>query len=297
MTETLGLALPLAAASALALNWGFFVQHEQAGEAPALSLRRPVHSLWLLFSRRRWLAGFLVGLCGWALYALALAFGPLSLVQATSAGGIGILALLVARLGHVRLAGREWAGVWLSMAGLALLGVSLLGRGAAAAHHPGHPATAGAAAWIGACAALTALFAGPLRRVFAPGASLGTGAGLMYAAGDVGTKAAIAGGPALLFVPALLAAHGLGFVLLQASFQRGGALSTAGVATLLTNAAPIAAGMVVFGEPMAPGALGVVRVAAFIAVVAGAVLLTRAGQAAPRAEPERVAAAGQAVAA
>jgi drug/metabolite transporter (DMT)-like permease len=292
MTETLGLALVLAAASALALNWGFFVQHEQAGQAPALTLRRPLHSLWLLFSRPRWLAGFVVGLGGWGLYALALAFGPLSLVQATSAGGIGILALLVARLAHVRLRRREWIGVWMSMAGLALLGVSLFGQGGAAEPRGSHPAATGAVAWIAASGVLTALFAGPLRRVFAPGASLGTGAGLMYAAGDVSTKALMAGGSRLVFVPALLAAHGLGFVLLQTGFQRGGALSTAGVATLLTNAAPIAAGMVVFGEPMPSRAFEVVRVAAFVTVVAGAVLLTR-GQPAPQDERERIAAPGQ----
>ena len=36
---------------------------------------------------------------GFALYVGALALAPLSLVQATAAGGIGILAVMVARLG------------------------------------------------------------------------------------------------------------------------------------------------------------------------------------------------------
>jgi hypothetical protein len=53
---------------------------------------------------------------------------------------------------------------------------------------------------------------------------------------------AVSGGWRMLFVPALLAAHGLGFVMLQLGFQRGSALATAGVATLFTNATPIAAG-------------------------------------------------------
>ena len=47
--------------SALALNWGFFVQHGAAGSLPPLTVRRPLHSLRLLFANRRWLAGFLVG--------------------------------------------------------------------------------------------------------------------------------------------------------------------------------------------------------------------------------------------
>jgi hypothetical protein len=77
-------------------------------------------------------------------------------------------------------------------------------------------------------------------------------------------------------VPAVLAAHGLGFILLQLGFQRGSALATAGVATLFTNAVPIAAGMVVFRDGLPDGILGAARIVAFVAVVAGAALLARA---------------------
>ena len=47
------------------------------------------------------------------------------------------------------------------------------------------------------------------------------------------------------------------------------------MATLWTNALPIAAGTILFGEPIPGGNLGAVRVAAFAAVVAGAFLLSR----------------------
>src|SRR5206468_1979188 len=96
------------------------------------------------------------------------------------------------------------------------------------------------------------------------------GAGLMYAAGDVATKAAAGGGGRLAFVPVLLACHGLAFVFLQLGFQRGSALATAGVATLLTNALPIAAGIALFHERLPGGALGGLRALAFAAVVVGA---------------------------
>jgi len=56
------------------------------------------------------------------------------------------------------------------------------------------------------------------------------------------------------------------------------------VATLLTNALPIAAGPVLFAEPLPSGALGVLRVLAFAAVVAGAALLARPKPAAPARE-------------
>ena len=103
----------------------------------------------------------------------------------------------------------------------------------------------------------------------------GVAAGIFYAAGDVGTKAAVAGGTRLLFVPALLACHGLAFVALQLGFQRGKALATAGVATLFTNSLPIVAGMAVFHEGIPGGAAGLARVTAFVAVVVGAAALAR----------------------
>ena len=77
------------------------------------------------------------------------------------------------------------------------------------------------------------------------------------------------------FVALLIAGYSLGTALLQVGYQAGAALTVAGLATLVTNALPIAAGTVVLDEPLPTGALGGVRVLAFAAVVAGAVLLSR----------------------
>jgi hypothetical protein len=265
----LATGLVLALGSAAALNWGFFVQHGAAAALPRLRIRRPLQSLRLLFSNRRWLAGFTTGLGGWALYVAALALAPLSLVQATSAGGIGLLALLVVRTTGTSLSRAERGGVGLAVAGLVLLGISL--AGSSSPH--GHGSWIAISIWIGisASAALAAVARG--RRVLAAGAGFGVAAGLLYAAGDVATKAAVAGGGRLAFVPVVLAAHGLAFVALQLGFQQGGALATAGVATLLTNALPIAAGMTLFHETLPGGILGALRVLAFAAVVCGAAAL------------------------
>ena len=274
MSASTAAAFVLAAGSALALNWAYFTQHQQASRLPPLSVRRPLRSLLLLFSNRRWLAGFVIGIGGWVLYVAALSLGALSLVQAASAGGIGILALLVWRLGGVRLSRREWGGVGLAISGLVLLAASLARKGTM---HPfaTHSSWVAVAAWMAVTGALAAAFAGPFSRLLAGGAGLGIAAGLCYAAGDVGTKAAVGGGARLLFALPVLTAHGFGFVALQLGFQRGGALTTAGVATLFTNAVPIAAGMVLFGDGLPAGALGVARLLSFAAVVAGAALLTR----------------------
>ena len=274
---TLAFALLLALGSAVALNWSYLTQHTAASGMPALTLRRPLHSLRLLFGNVRWLVGFLVGIGGWVLYVAALALAPLSLVQAVSAGGIGVLALLVWRKTGVALSRRERLGVGAAIGGLFLLALSLGGGHTAGTHGT----VEGLAAWLLVSAACALLAAGPLARVLAPGAGLGIAAGIMYAAGDVATKAATGGGIRFLFVPVLLACHGSAFVAIQLAFQRGGALSTAGVATLFTNALPIVAGLTLLHERLPGGPLGLLRLVAFAAVVLGAAALAR-----PEAEPE-----------
>jgi hypothetical protein len=251
---TLAAALALALASAITLNWGYVAQHGAASALPPLSARRPVASLRKLFTHRRWLAGFAAGLGGWVLYVAALALAPLSLVQATSAGGIGMLALLVPE----RLTRVERWGVGVAIAGLALLAVSLGGS-----THGARGSSLAVALWLGGSAVAAGCAA-----VLRTGAALGVAAGVLYAAGDVATKAAAGG--RFLFVPALLLAHGLAFVCLQLGFQRGRALTTVGLATLLTNSLPIAAGIALFAEHA-----GALRIAAFVLVIAGAVLLAR----------------------
>jgi hypothetical protein len=89
----------------------------------------------------------------------------------------------------------------------------------------------------------------------------------------VTTKTTVTGGEHVYFI--LVACYGLGTVVLQAGFQHGNALVTAGIATLFTNALPIVAGMTIFDEPLPSGALGAVRICAFTLVIVGAVLLAR----------------------
>ncbi len=267
----LAAGLLLALASTAALSAGFYVQHAASGQLPTLSLRHPLSSLAALFTDRRWLAGFVTGLGGWGLYIAALDLAPISLVQATSAGGVGLIALLV-RAGGGQLSRREWVAVTVSVCGLLLLGLSLSG-GTRHAPMPGWPQPLG---WIVVSAVVAAIAAFPAARVLRAGAGLAMAGGLMYSAGDVATKAAVSGiDPVYVFVLVLAACHGLGFVCVQLSFQRGTALATAGVSTLLTNLLPILAGVIIFGEYVPGGASGVLRELGFAGAVIGAALLGR----------------------
>jgi len=278
----LGLALIATLASSCALNVGYLLEHSAVGRLPPLSIKEPLTSARRLLGSRRWLLGFATESFGWALYVLALSLAPLSLVQATAAGGIGILALMVSRATHTPLSRHERLGVGVAVAGLALLGISLAG---------GHGEGTGAAyltvgLWIAASAAAAIASVQLLTRRIAPGPAYGLAAGLLFAAGDIATKGAVEAGGHLAFIAALVAAYATGTLVLQAGFQRGSALTTAGIATLLTNALPIVAGMTIFGEPLPGGWLGAIRIAAFAAVVLGAVFLGERKHAPPATETD-----------
>jgi hypothetical protein len=258
--------LLLALGSTLALNWSWVAQHDAASSLPTLSLSRPLASLALLFRDRAWLVGFVTGVGGWALYVAALALAPLSLVQAVAASGVGLIAYF-ARARGATLTRAQLLAAALSLVGLLLLGVSL-GHGAGAAHAASPRALA---LWLGCSAIAAALIT---QAPLVAGAGLGAASGILYAAGDVGTKSAVFGGLWLLVVPVVLAAHGAAFATLQLAFQRGTALASAGVSTLFTNALPIVAGVFLFHEQTPHGVLGDARILAFTLLVAAGALLS-----------------------
>jgi hypothetical protein len=266
----LAIALVLALASTTLTSIAYLRQHEAAAALPVLSLRRPLQSAQLLLSDRSWLLGFALETSGFALYAAALALAPLALVQSIAAGGIGVLAYVSARVAGRRLRRHEVGGVVVSVLGLVALAVSLVGG-----ERDGHGSTVPIVVWLAVTAAVALLVLDIGRRVGGMAVAQGAAGGMFFAIGDISTKLATQGGERIAFVVTVVAGYVLGTWLLQLGYQLGGALTVAGVATLLTNALPILAGTIVLDEPVPSGALGWVRLAAFAAVVIGAILLTR----------------------
>src|SRR6266536_1367748 len=159
---------------------------------------------------------------------------------------------------------RERNGALVSVFGLVVLAVSLAGGSGAG----GEGSTGEILLWLAATAAAAALLVvGPGRGILGVGVANGIAGGLFFSIGDISTEVATQGEDArLLFVVPLILGYTLGTWLLQLGYQRSGALTVAGVATLLTNALPIAAGTVVFGG---------LRILAFAAVTIGAIFLAR----------------------
>jgi drug/metabolite transporter (DMT)-like permease len=280
MSAGMAVAFALALVSTTLSSLAYLREHDAAASMPALSMRRPLHSVALLLSDRSWLLGFAMEGGAFALYAAALALAPLALVQSIAAGGIGLLAFFSMRLTGGRLGGRRLLGVALSVLGLVALAVSLAdGSGEG---HSG--STIAVLVWIGATALLAVAVILFGRRTLGVAVANAIAGGLCFSAGDISTKLATQGGARLGFLVTLVLGYTLGTSLLQLGYQAGAALTVAGLATLLTNVLPILAGTIVLEEPVPSGALGALRVLAFVAVTVGAVLLAR-----PEAQPAKVA--------
>jgi len=262
------IGLTLAFVSAVVTNTAYSLEHDAAARLPPLSPRRPFRSVQVLLRDRRWLVAFGAESAGWLMYVAALRLAPLALVQAVAASGVVVLAFRTARGHPSRLARREQVAVVLAVAGLVLLALSLVDT----AESDQHPTALGIIVWLAACGAGAGLLiAIPTR--FGRAASLGLAAGLLFADGDISAKLIGYGGVWLLALITLIVAYAIGTSVLQWAYQRGDALTAAGTATMVTNAVPIAAGFVLFGESLPHGGRAVLQVAAFACLVAGAVAL------------------------
>ncbi len=266
----ISVGLALAFLSAIAVNWAYSREHDAAAAMPRFSVRRPLRFVALLLGDRRWRVAFATETAGWLVYVAALRLAPLSLVQAVCASGIAVLALTTAHGHPGRLARHEQLAVVIAFAGLVLLALSLVAT-RQADHSPGWQAVV---LWLG-CSAGAALTLARLGIGLARGPALGLAAGLLFAGGDISAKLVVYGGIWLVAAVALIACYALGTGILQGAFQHGDALTAAGLATLATNAVPIAAGFVVFGEQLPHGAKGTLQLAAFASLVVSAAFLAR----------------------
>jgi hypothetical protein len=140
-----------------------------------------------------------------------------------------------------------------------------------------HPPVAGVVIWLAAYGGAALLIATPARSGRAAAASLGLATGLL-SGGDISAKLAGYGGLWLAALTTLIVTS-----VLQSAYQRGNVLTAAGTATIMTNAVPITAGFVPFGQGLPHGIRAALQLAAFACLLASAVALGR--QQTPGSEP------------
>jgi hypothetical protein len=277
MTFAVQVGLGLALATAFTSVLGFLYKHRGAVESPAVDLRRPVSTSLALFRSRWYVLGIVVATASWGLHVAALSLAPISLVQSVIAGGLVLLTVTADRLFAHEVTRREWIGVALAALGLAFLAATLSGAGDSA--HSDYE-VARLVPWIGGLVALAAVVAVASGGSPRAGTLLGASAGLFWAASDTSIKALSdhlgegAGSVLLNPLAAFIAlASAAGLVVSARSLQVGKAVPVIAVTSVAANVFTIAAGPVVFGEPLPDTSLGlVVRMLAFVLVISAAAL-------------------------
>jgi hypothetical protein len=182
---------------------------------------------------------------------------------------------------------REWIGVALMAAGLAALAATLDGDGSSAHSHY-QPGTLAIYLVVVSCAGM--LLAVVSRR----GTVLAVSAGLLWAASDTSIKALSSNlsalGVGVLVQPlafVILIASLVGLLISARSLQLGEAVPVIALTSAAANLTTIAAGPIVFGEPLPSGQLALAaRLLAFTLVIVAAALTPppmhrSAGQPAP----------------
>ncbi|MDQ6778549.1 MAG: hypothetical protein M3071_20530 [Actinomycetota bacterium] len=273
MSFSVGLGLLLALGTAFGSVAGFLYKFRGARKAPAVELRHPFHSTAELFRSPLYTLGILIALGSWGLHVGALALAPISIVQSVIAGGLVLLTVVANRLFGVRVVGREWLWVALMAIGLAFLAATL-GSDVHGAHSHYPPGVL--AEYL-----IVVSAAGLLVTAFAKrGTTLGMGAGLLWAASDTSIKALSSHlhtlGIGVLVHPlafVILIASLVGLLVSARSLQLGEAVAVIALTSAAANLLTIAAGPIVFGEPMPAGGGAIaLRLAAFALVIVAAAL-------------------------
>jgi drug/metabolite transporter (DMT)-like permease len=269
---TLGLGIALI--SALGTSLSALLKARGAVLARPVRMRHPARSAVDLFRSRWFTIGWIVALFAWGLHVEALSLAPLSSVQALLAGGLVFLAVLAERFFGFQLSRRQWLGVLITAVGLIVLGLTAGSQ---------RPQAASLAALIAVETGILALGIGLVRistrqDVDHRGEAflLATAAGVLFGVSDVAIKYLThASGPVFgLLSPWTLTAlvsFVISFYATARSLQLGPAVEVIAITSVAANLAAILGGIVVFGEPVGSGALGITaRLVAFGLVIAGA---------------------------
>ncbi|MFD3518964.1 DMT family transporter [Streptomyces sp. NPDC058653] len=269
--SALALSVLLSLVSAVAYAAGAILQERVAADTPARPYAPLHHGVW-------WAAVALNGVGG-VLHVLALAFGPLSLVQPLGALTI-VFALPMAAVFVRRRAGAAaWRGALLATLGLAGL---LALTGSADSHSLGSGERMFVAGATVGLVGLLFLIAQAVNRPALRSVLLAASAGVAFGISSVFTKTVAVdwsdgtfGGqvPSLLVI-AIMAVAGL--LLSQASYRGAGLAAPLATVTVVNPVVAAAVGVTLFGEGFRYGLTGGMLALGFGAVTAGGlVLLTR----------------------
>jgi hypothetical protein len=278
---TLELGILLALGCAFVANLGFFYKYRGANAVAKVQVRHPLRSARALYSSPWFCLGMAIAVVSWGLHVAALAVAPMSVVQVALAAGVVLIAVMAERMFGFEVGPRQWVGLALTAIGLATLGLTL------PTMHGAHSQFSQAAMisfeaglfGLGGLLIMGPRIGGPARH---HGIMLGAAAGVLFGVSDTAIKALTGivgahGAIGVLLSPWLgvaLMASVVAFYSSARGLQDGDAVPVIAVTGTAANIAGIAGGIIVFGDPMAGGALGVtLQALAFVLVVVASALM------------------------
>jgi drug/metabolite transporter (DMT)-like permease len=278
---TLDFGILLALVCAFVANLGFFYKHRGANAVAKVQVRHPLHSARVLYSSKWFALGMVIATASWGLHVAALALAPMSVIQVSLAAGMVFIAVMAERMFGFEVGRRQWIGLFLTAAGLAMLGLTLPSL------HGAHSQFSQAAMisfeaglfGLGGLLIMGPRMGGPVEH---HGVMLGAAAGILFGVSDTAIKALTGitgahGMLALILSPWLLVAVIASIIAFYASargLQDGEAVPVIAVTGTAANIAGIAGGIIVFGDPMAGSALGItLQALAFVLVVVASAMM------------------------
>lgn len=271
MPLSVQLGVLCAVLTALGSIVGFFLKHKGALNAPLVDWRRPLYSTIELFKSPVYTLGCVVATTSWGFHVAALALAPISLVQSVIAGGLVLITVVADRVFGHSVSRREWIGVALTAAGLAFLAATL--EGTADEAHSNYLPWVFATVLIASSVASIALVV----RGTSNGPALAVAAGLLWAGSDITIKALTGHSSATvsgaLFAVIIVVWSLVALLISAKSLQLGPVVPVIALTSATANVITIAAGPIVFQEPLPeePAAL-LVRLAAFALVITAAAM-------------------------
>lgn len=256
------------------------VMMKSRGEAlPAASGAGAPRAILRWFRDPMWLTGIGVETAGYALYVIALAGAPVSLLAVMMQGGIALFVVIAAIFLGERADPREWIGIGGIIAAMILLAWSM---GSGAAQGGVEPAALMMLSGVAVGAAAAPAIDSRLRR---SGVAAAIASGIVFGLGSLYTKvladAFVAhGGVAISWIfvnPWLyltIAANAAGLVMLQNAFHQARGIIAMPLSSACSNLVPIVGGMAAFGERLPAEPLGAgMRVGAFLLTIGAGALL------------------------
>jgi len=279
------LAVILALVATTMINYSGYMQKRELDKLPLIGSQKPLQTVKAFIQCRPWLEAQGLQLAGTLIKAVAVGLAPLSVVQPINTAGIAVLAVLaITKLGE-KPSLSDWLGIGTIVAGLIMLGRSLIGVPSKAFSY--NPFVLWFFVLFFFAVAGVSLYQGFTKRgeqapnliAVASGVIIGLTAVIIKLGwNDFGSRFWEHGFRHALLSPYLYMILLLPIVTLvldQIAMQRGKAIIVVPITTGMSNLIPIIIGILAMHEPM-PSTAGMflLRLSSFVFIIGGSIILS-----------------------